>query len=112
MARWENEDVSGLNLPDPIKVLKSYYDKNGKITTDEKIAFAIEAEVDEKKSYYIKYSRGEIVDPHHTDFNFKDKNYTVFKKVCQEAFEMYHKFLTTKNRLYFTRARRFLMEKI
>jgi hypothetical protein len=112
MARWENEDVSDLDLPDPTQVKKTYFDKNGKITTDDKLTFAIAVDVDEKDSYYIKYSRGEIVDPHHVDYNFKNKNYTVFKKVCKEAFDMYHKFLQTKNRLYFTRARRYLMERI
>lgn len=112
MARGENEDVSSLDLPDPITVNKTYFDKNGKLTTDEKLAFAMVVESDNKESYYIKYSRGEIVDPHHIDYNFKNKNYTVFKKVLKDSFDMYHKFLETKNRLYFTRARRYLMERI
>ena len=28
MARWENEDVSDLNLPDPQKVDKEYFGKS------------------------------------------------------------------------------------
>lgn len=111
MARWENEDVSGLNLPDPINISTKYIDKNGKEINTEQFAVAKIVTADDKNTYYIRYGRGEIVDPHHTDVNFnRNESYFKLKKVDEKAFHTYVKFLTTKNRLYFTMARRIVME--
>ena len=52
MARWENEDVSDLNLPDPQKVDKEYFGKSA-ASVDKKEAFAYMATVDKSNSYYI-----------------------------------------------------------
>lgn len=113
MARWENEDVSDLNLPEPINITRVYLDKNGKEIEDPQLAFAKISKSDDKNIYYIKYGRGEIVDPHHIDANFKkNDSYYVFKKVTERAFASYEKFLKTKNRLHFTTARRLVMERI
>lgn len=113
MARWENEDVSGLNLPDPVNIASVYLDKNGKETDTEQFAVAKVTTADDKKTYYIRYGRGEIIDPHHIDINFqRNDSYYKFKKVDQKAFDTYIKFLMTKNRLYFTMTRRIVMELI
>ena len=61
MARWENEDVSDLNLPDPQKVDKEYFGKSA-ASVDKKEAFAYMATVDKSNSYYILYDRAEIID--------------------------------------------------
>lgn len=113
MSRWENEDVSGLNLPDPDTIVYTFLDKNGKEIENEQQAVAKIASLNTKNTYYIKYGRGEIIDPHHVDTNvYKNDKYYVFKKVTETAFASYKKFLTTKNRLYFTTARRLIMEKL
>lgn len=113
MARWENEDVSDLNLPDPIHVVRVFFDKHGKETDNEEIAFAKKTINDDKELYHIKYSRGEIIDPHHIDSSIRNTTYPkTFKKVNKQAFDSYIKFLQTKNRLYFTMARRIVMEQI
>lgn len=113
MARWENEDVSDLNLPDPIHLIRIFFDKNAESTDNEEIAFAKKTINDDKETYYIKYMRGEIIDPHHIDNNLRNTTYPkTFKKVSKQAFDAYIKFLQTKNRLYFTIARRIVMERI
>lgn len=110
MARWENEDISNLNLPDPQTVSKIFLDKNGSETTNEDLAFAKITECNSKKNYYIKYNRGEIVDPHHVDFNSRKNSNSTFRKVSNKTFSNYCKFLESKNVLYFTMARRMVME--
>jgi len=112
MARWENEDLTGLNLPDPETVSRVYLDKNGNETEDENIAFAKISQSGEKNNYYIKYNRGEIIDPHHTDSNGRKNSNATFRKVNKKTFDTYNKFLKTKNLLYFTMARRMVMEQI
>lgn len=113
MSRWENEDVSDLDLPDPENIVRTYFDKNGKITSQVEKSVAKISECGEKKVYHIKYGRGELLDPHHIDSSMQIKrSYYVMKKVNKQIFDSYKKFLETKNRLYFTRARRLLMEKI
>jgi len=109
MGRWENEDVSNLDLPDPTDIVRVYLDKNGSETENESLGFAKISIDGDKSIYYILYGRGEIVDPHHVDYNVRKLSYYKFKKVDKEAFDSYVKFLKTKNRLYFTIARRKVM---
>ena len=110
MARWEDEDLTGLNIPDPDDFNESLFDKTGKETKNEQIAFAKTSTVNDNKTHYLKYGRGEIVDPHQIDANSRNSHLYSFKRVNEQAFEQYMTYLKTKNRLYFTRARRILME--
>tara|TARA_Y100000361_G_C11147284_1_gene338821 strand:- start:544 stop:891 length:348 start_codon:yes stop_codon:yes gene_type:complete len=114
MARWENEDVSGLNIPDPEVTETIFIDLNGKHTSDDK---AIAKRVDSSSgscTYYIKYGRNELLDPHQADSSYaatrRQSHMYKFKKVSKATFDSYIKYLESKNRLYFTKARRFLME--
>ena len=50
MARWENEDVSDLNLPDPQQVDKEYFGKSA-ASVQKKEGFAYRATVDQSESY-------------------------------------------------------------
>lgn len=109
MARWENENVDNLNLPDPVDLKRTLYDKTGEIANKEEHAFAMQVESDSSCKYYIRYNRGELVDPHSIDFNLKTQLST-FKKVNEKSFNQYIKYLETKNRLYFTRSRRLSQE--
>ena len=113
MARWENEDVSGLNLPDENKTNVEYYDKFGKLSTED-IAYAKYVSTwsgleNLGERWYIKFYRGEIVDPHMIDSNAKNKTIQKFKKVSKQAFNAYLTYLKTKNRLHFTHSRRLAM---
>jgi|TARA_R110000851_G_scaffold31375_2_gene84915 hypothetical protein len=112
MARGENEDVTGLNLPDPLKVSVVFYDKAGK-ETEESQAVAKEVSTllnheDFSVQQFILYGRGEILDPHGIDTRCNRRLYQ-YKKVAQDAFDSYIKYLKSKNVTYFTRARRLIM---
>lgn len=113
MSRWENEDTSNLNLPDEIKTVISFYDKNGQTSTEEN-AYAKHTSTwsgleNTGERFYIKFNRGELVDPHSIDSNIKTAKLQKFKKVSKEAFDTYLNYLKTKNRLHFTKSRRLAM---
>ena len=110
MARWENEDVSDLNLPDPQQVNREFFGKSA-ANVEEKEAFAYLAIVDDSESYYILYDRAEIIDAYNDRFTRSSSKTRRFKKVSKNCFDFYMKYLKTKNSLYFTRARRLVMEK-
>jgi len=115
MARWENEDISGLNIPDPVNVETTFLDLNGKETTEDRGAIAkFITSSDGSLRFYIKYGRNELLDPHQTDSSHastrRHAHIYKFKKVSEDTFNNYTKYLETKNRIYFTKARRFLME--
>ena len=114
MARWENEDVSGLNIPEPIVSKVTYLNKDGKDCKDERHAYikVVSTKMPDKSTFvkhYIRFTRGELADPHSVDFHNKGKA-PDFKKVSEACYSLYKKYLITKNRLYFTRSRRLYME--
>ena len=116
MARHENEDVSELNLPEQ-NTNVSFFTTKGK-KADEKNALAKTVETlngDElfSKQFFIRYGRGEIIDPYSIDFGYSQKRLSTmykYKKVSKKAFLQYEKYLESKNRLYYTKARRLIME--
>ena len=116
MARHENEDVSELNIPrQNTKVI--FFTARGK-DANESNALAKTVETlngDDlfSKQFFIKYGRGEIIDPYSVDFGYSQRKLSTmykYKKVSEKAFVQYEKYLDTKNRLYFTKARRLVME--
>ena len=114
MARWENEDLSGLNIPDPVETDTTYIGLKGEETTEDQAMAKSVISSDGSKMFYIKYGRSEILDPYQIDSSFassrRQRHVYKFKKVNEEAFNSYKKYLETKNRIFFTKARRFLME--
>ena len=116
MGRGENADLSGLNIPDPDELEVSFLGLRGK-DTEEPTAFAkcvmsYQSGSEISSQWFIRMGRGEIIDPYEIDFGVTKKKLLSlkFKKVSKEAFESYKKYLECKNRLYFTRARRLVME--
>lgn len=114
MARWENEDISGLNIPDPDQIKTIFIGLNGEETSEDKAMAKLSKSSNGSAGFYIKYGRNELLDPHQTDSSYastrRQSHMYKFKKVSQETFENYTEYLKSKNRLYFTRARRLLME--
>lgn len=114
MARWENEDVSKLNIPDPIHIETKLFDLNGKETTEDRAIAKSTEGSDGSQKFYIKYGRNELLDPHHIDSSCaaarRQEHLYTFKEVSKQTFANYTKYLESKNKLYFTKARRFLME--
>lgn len=115
MARGENADLSGINLPEPENLDTTFLGLRGNIT-EEETAFAkcvvTTSENTQSSQWFIRMGRGEIIDPYEIDYGLSKKKLSAlkFKKVSKEAFENYKKYLECKNRLYFTRARRLVME--
>jgi len=114
MARWEDEDVSGLNIPEPEQVETVFIDLNGKGTSEDKAVAKAVNSSNGSTAFYIKYGRNELLDPHQTDSSYasgrRQSHMYKFKKVSENTFQSYAKYLESRNRLYFTKARRFLME--
>ena len=113
MGRGENEDISGLNIPSPPKVEIMFYDTKGN-ESEEKNAIA--KKVSTSLTYenisiqrFVLYGRGELLDPHGVDSR-ANKSFYKYKKVSEDAFENYMKYLKSKNTMYFTRARRLVTE--
>ena len=117
MARHEDEDVSELKLPAVIEPVVEFLGEKGEsVTAEFGLAKSVTTTMDyenQSVQYFIKVGRGEIIDPYGADFGYtkaKLSSMYKFKKVSHEAFNQYHRYLQTKNRLYFTKARRLVME--
>ena len=113
----KNEDISHLNLPDPGTVAISFIGKDGaEVDEKEGSVKIVECSYDHENvstKYYIMYGRGEIIDPYQADFRHSRKKLATmykYRKVSDQCFKLYKKYLETKNRIHFTQARRLLME--
>lgn len=118
MPRYDKEDVSHLNLPDETTVKTTFFTHNAEEKDTSENCFAKEVVIHSNynnisEKYYVLVGRGEILDPYQVDSAYtknKLNNMYKFKKVSEKAFNTYLKYLQTKNRLYFTMARRMIME--
>ncbi len=114
MARWENEDVSDLNLPDPEKIETTFIGLHGEATTEDKAVAKRVQSSNGSIRFYVKYGRNELLDPHGADSSFASARRRThlykFKNVSEETSVNYTTYLKNKNRLYFTKARRLVME--
>ena len=113
MARNEKEDVSGIELPEPLQSNIKFYDQNGKQCKEStgvaKIVSTFLTYENLSVQRFVLYGRGEILDPHGVDSRANKSMYK-YKKVSEKAFDNYIKYLESKNTMYFTRARRLIME--
>jgi len=109
MARWENEDLSGLNIPEPPKTTEVFFGNGGK-TAEQKMAFAKLITKGDAETYYVKYGRGDLLDPYHADRLTYNRPYFDFKKVKKNVFDLYIEYLKSSSRIFLTRARRLMME--
>ena len=112
MSRWENVDVSSLELPDLPERDEVFLDADGNpseasLAFAKKVATTSEDKVENR--FYIRFGRGTIVNPNLMDKRINDKVYQ-FRKVANKTFDLYRKYLLTKNLLFFTYARRALMD--
>jgi hypothetical protein len=112
-----NKDVEDLNLPPQTTKSVTFYSRNG-TPCEEKQALAKSVIStydygDVSKHFYIRYGRGELLDPFGVDSGTSVAKLSTmykFKKVSEKAFSNYLKYLETKNRIHFTSARRLIME--
>jgi hypothetical protein len=118
MPRYDKEDVSDLNLPDETTVKTTFFTHGGQEKQNSENCFAKEVVIHSdynniSEKYYVLVGRGELLDPYQVDSSYnksKINNMYKFKKVSEKTFKSYLKYLQTKNRLYFTMARRMIME--
>ena len=109
MARWENEDLSGLNIPEPAKVTETFYGKGADVA-EPKVAFAKIIAHGDRETYYVKSGRGYLLDPYHVDRLTHNRSFFDFKKVNKNIFDLYMEYLKSTSRIFLTRARRLMME--
>lgn len=106
----DDEDISHLNLPEKPYRSETFYGKGGNIV-DENASLGKVLVVGKWEKFFIWFWRGEIFDPYGSDLLRKSQQESAkFKQVPKEVFNLYLQYLKTKNRIYFTRARRILME--
>jgi hypothetical protein len=109
MSRYDNEDLAGLGIPEPSESLELHFGKNGtEVDIQDSVAKIVEQ--GEAKAHFIWFGRGDLFDPYGTDRLHKNRPYYSFKKVTEQTFGYYFKYLESKNNLYLTRARRSSME--
>ncbi len=113
MTRGDKEDLSGLDIPRPAKIDIKFYDTRGNEAEEKNaIAKVVTTNLDYETmstQRFVLYGRGEILDPHGVDTR-ANRSFYKYKKVPESSFNNYIKYLKTKNRMYFTRARRSITE--
>jgi len=109
MARWENEGLGGLDLPEPDNKISTYYGL-GAEQSNSSDAFVKVVYNNGFKTHYIKFGRGELLDPLGADKGKHNRSYFDYKKVNQKVYAYYMQYLENRERIFLTRARRAFME--
>ena len=109
MARWENEGLEGLDLQDPENKVSTYYGLGAEESAPND-AFVKVVDNNGFKTHYIKFGRGELLDPLGADKGKHNRPYFDYKKVNQKVYAYYMQYLENRERIFLTRARRALME--
>lgn len=115
MARHENEDLTGLDIPENNKVKIIYYLRGGMTVADidglkdrEICAYERVSEVDETiASYYIRCTGSRVYNPYgDADPRYFSRRTWVWRRVDARTFNMYEKFLLTRRTRYLKDAER------
>lgn len=113
MNRTNENDVKGLNLPDPVSTEVKFFGPSGKNVTEEDRVFAkLVSTSSGSVQYFLRVGRGELVDPYGADASISRgqlNSVFSFRKVGEKTFSFFLKYLETKNRINFTNARRLLL---
>jgi hypothetical protein len=110
MKRQDNVDISSLNIPEPPYRSEVFYGKGGNIV-DESSAFAKQMTVGKWDVHFIWFWRGHLFNPYGSDIlRRSQEELAKLKKVSKDTFDLYMKYLKTKNTLYLTRAARKAIE--
>lgn len=111
MARHENENLSGLVIPETDQLTTQYIDKSGE-PGEEYGSVAKITELHNKENdrvvtnYYIKHGRGMLFDPYGMDANKVNAYNFQFKKVDQSIYSQYIQYLKTRRSMFLTYAQR------
>lgn len=116
MARNENENLSGLLVPETDEIITQYIDKSGNLSEETKAVAKI-TKLHNKENdrvqvnYYIKFGRGMLFDPYGMDMNKINAYNFNFKKVDQSIYSQYVQYLKTRRSLFLTHAQREFVNK-
>lgn len=110
MGKHDNEDLSGLNLPEKPYRSEVFYGKGGNMV-DENSSYIKVLTVGKWEVYFIWFWRGHLFDPYGGDILRKGTSeFAKNKKVSKETYEAYMKYLKSKNNMWLNLARRKSMD--
>lgn len=110
MKRGDNVSLDELNLPPAPYRNEVFFGKGGNIV-DEASAFVKVLTVGKWEVYFIWFWRNILFDPYGSDILKRTQGeHAKLKKVSKETYDLYIKYLKTKNSIYLTKARRMAME--
>lgn len=116
MARNENENLSGLNIPDTDDIATVFIGKSG-VLCDQKDSVAKYCTIQNKENnrsvinYYIKYGRGMLFDPYGMDMNKINSYNFQYKKVDESIYNKYLEYLKSRREVFLTQAQREFVNK-
>ena len=90
-------------LPDPEYI---FYGPDLEKEYSRDTAFAYIAEVNDKKTYHVKFFRGRLLDPFGIDASKSQDMFAEYKKVAKNTFKFYVDYLKTRRRNNLTWAER------
>ena len=110
------EELNKIGISEQQANIIEYYDKSYVLSDEKKsVAKIVKIPSEDNNShtviYYIKHGRGQLFDPYGIDMN-KTKAFDFqFKKVDEEIFKNYSKYLSTRREIYLISARRSFINK-
>ena len=112
----DQEQLSEMGITAPKQNLVFYRDKAGKSCDEDKavakiVQIATEDGKDVTLAYYVKHGRGQVFDPYGIDMHKTNAYNFQFKKVDEEIFTNYNKYLSTRREIYLISARRAFINK-
>jgi len=117
MSKINENELEGLDLPSPTSTEVRFLGSGGKDVTEQDRVFAKLVTTsygyeDKSVQYFVRVGHGELIDPYTVNSSLsKGQLNSVFsyRKVGEQTFSSFLKYLETKNRIHFTRARRLLL---
>ena len=124
MSRNENEDVSHLNLPDPISLQIQYYMEDGDILDDEQFDnLVLEYKQQQRKlpficaksvhnintkinTYFVLCAGSLIFDPRDKDSRYRSRHHWKMRRVNKSTYNNYIRFLRTSYTSFLHQAER------
>ena len=89
------------------EALYTYYQIDGSLSEEStKSTCAYSIEKNDKKTYYVKFFRGRILDPHGIDSNKLNSHLAEYRKVSDTVFGYYSDYLQTRKGELLLRAER------
>lgn len=111
MARYENESLTGLVIPETDEVVTQFIGKTGELSEEHNSVAKITKLHNKENNntvinYYVKHGRGMLFDPYGMDANKINAYNFQFKKVNENIYSQYIQYLKTRRSMFLTYAQR------